>query len=265
MKRHKSEVKKAGISVFVGVLLLFGAACHKKVPVAPPPAPAPAAVAPAPAPPPAKPSIGSFTAEPSRIGRGESATLRWSVTNATDVSIDGGVGTVQSSGSRSVTPTSSTTYTLTATGAGGSDNRSVTVAVNTPPPPAPPPQTTKPTAAQLLGSQVQDVYFDFDKFNIRPDAQQALKQDGMALKQILADYPGLQVVVEGHCDERGSAEYNVGLGDRRATAAKEFLVHLGVPADRLKVISYGKERPVCTEQTEECYQRNRDAHFSVGQ
>jgi peptidoglycan-associated lipoprotein len=117
----------------------------------------------------------------------------------------------------------------------------------------------------LLGSQVQDVYFDFDKFNIRPDAQQALKQDGMALKQILADYPGLQVVVEGHCDERGSAEYNVGLGDRRATAAKEFLVHLGVPADRLKVISYGKERPVCTEQTEECYQRNRDAHFSVGQ
>jgi len=116
-----------------------------------------------------------------------------------------------------------------------------------------------------LASQVQDAYFDFDKFNIRPDAQQALTQDASALKQILADYPGFQVVIEGHCDERGSAEYNLGLGDRRATAAKDFLVQLGVAADRLKTISYGKERPVCTEQTEECYQRNRHVHFSPGQ
>jgi len=73
------------------------------------------------------------------------------------------------------------------------------------------------------------------------------------------------VIVEGHCDERGSAEYNLALGDRRATAAKDFLVQLGVPADRLKTISYGKERPQCTEENEQCWQRNRRAHLSPGQ
>jgi peptidoglycan-associated lipoprotein len=72
-------------------------------------------------------------------------------------------------------------------------------------------------------------------------------------------------VVEGHCDERGSAEYNLGLGDRRATSAKDFLVQLGVPADKLKTISYGKERPQCTENDESCWQKNRRAHFSAGQ
>lgn len=268
MKQNESEIGKAGAGVLIGLFLLFGTACHKKVPAAPPPAPAPAAPAPAPpAPAPAKPSINSFTAEPRRIERGQDSTLRWDVSNATDISIDGGVGTVQTSGSRQVVPTSSTTYTLTARGAGGSDSRSVTVEVVPPPPPPPPtpPQSTKPTAAQALESQVRDAYFDFNKFNLRPDAQQALTQDSAALKQIFADYSGLKVVVEGHCDDRGSAEYNQGLGDRRATAAKDFLVQLGVQADRLQVISYGKERPVCTEETEECYQRNRHVHFSVGQ
>ena len=71
--------------------------------------------------------------------------------------------------------------------------------------------------------------------------------------------------MEGHCDERGSAEYNIGLGDRRSSSAKEFLVSLGVPADRLKTISYGKERPQCTESSESCWQKNRRAHFSPGQ
>lgn len=269
LKRGESQVARTGASLLIGLFLLFGSACHKKVPVAPPPAPAPTPAAPAPAPPPApaKPGINSFTAEPQRIERGQQSTLRWNVSNATDVSINNGIGTVQATGVRQVAPTSSTTYTLTASGAGGSNNRSVTVEVVAPPlpPPPPPPQNTKPTAAQALASQVQDAYFDFDKFNIRPDAQQALTQDSAALKQILVEYPNLQVVVEGHCDDRGSAEYNVGLGDRRAAAAKEFLVTLGVQADRLKVVSYGKERPVCTEQTEECWQRNRRAHFSVGQ
>ena len=72
-------------------------------------------------------------------------------------------------------------------------------------------------------------------------------------------------MVEGHCDERGSAEYNLGLGDRRAQSAKDFLVQLGVPADKLRTVSYGKERPVCTEGNESCWQRNRRAHFSSGQ
>jgi len=85
------------------------------------------------------------------------------------------------------------------------------------------------------------------------------------LKAILSDFPGATIMVEGHCDERGSAEYNLGLGDRRASSAKEFLVSLGLPGDRLKTISYGKERPQCTEADETCYQKNRRVHFSPGQ
>ena len=112
---------------------------------------------------------------------------------------------------------------------------------------------------------MQDAFFDYDKSDIRSDARDALTQDAAALKTILADFPNASIMVEGNCDERGSAEYNVGLGDRRSTSAKDFLVGLGVPGDRLKTISYGKERPVCTESNEECWQKNRRVHFSPGQ
>ena len=77
--------------------------------------------------------------------------------------------------------------------------------------------------------------------------------------------PNAVIMVEGHCDERGSAEYNLGLGDKRAGAAKDFLVQLGVPAGRVRTISYGKERPQCTESDDECWQKNRRVHFSPGQ
>ncbi len=112
---------------------------------------------------------------------------------------------------------------------------------------------------------MQDAYFDYDKSDVRDDARETLTRDATAIKSILADFPNATIVVEGHCDERGSAEYNLGLGDRRASSAKDFLVQLGVPADKLKTISYGKERPVCTESNEACWQKNRRAHFSPGQ
>jgi peptidoglycan-associated lipoprotein len=112
---------------------------------------------------------------------------------------------------------------------------------------------------------LQDAFFDYDKSDIRDDARAALTKNADLLKAIFQDFPDAVITVEGHCDERGSAEYNLGLGDRRATSAKDFLVQLGVPADRLKTISYGKERPVCTESNEACWQRNRRAHFSTGQ
>jgi peptidoglycan-associated lipoprotein len=118
---------------------------------------------------------------------------------------------------------------------------------------------------QRLSSDVQDAFFDYDKSDVRSDARDVLTKNAAALKGILADFPNATIVVEGHCDERGSAEYNLGLGDRRAQSAKDFLVQLGVPADRLKTISYGKERPQCTEANESCWQRNRRAHFSAGQ
>jgi peptidoglycan-associated lipoprotein len=112
---------------------------------------------------------------------------------------------------------------------------------------------------------VQDAYFDYDKSDIRADAQATLQQDATALKAILTDFPSAIIVIEGHCDDRGSAEYNLGLGDRRASAAKDFLTQLGIPADRLQTISYGKERPQCTDENEACWQKNRRAHFSPGQ
>jgi len=264
MSQFRSNAARFGVLLLSLMLLVFASACKKKVP--PPPPPPPPAPVVQPAPPPAKTVIGSFTAEPSQIEKGQSATLRWSISNATDMQLDQGLGAVQSQGSRSVFPSSTTTYTLVANGPGGSDTKTVTVSVSSPPPPPPPP-SVEPTlsGAEMLSRQGQDAYFDYDKNDIRPDAQQALTADADLLKRIFAKEPNLTVIVEGHCDERGSAEYNLGLGERRATAAKEFLVNLGVPADRLKTISYGKERPQCTDATEDCYQKNRRAHLAAGQ
>ena len=117
----------------------------------------------------------------------------------------------------------------------------------------------------MLQQQSQDAFFDYDKSDIRADARDALTRNAGLLKQIFAQDPNFTVVVEGHCDERGSAEYNLALGDKRASAAKDFLAQLGVAGDRIKTISYGKERPQCTEANEECWQKNRRAHLSAGQ
>lgn len=251
-------------AAFSTLLFLSVAGCKKKAPApAPPPAPAPAQETPAPPPPPAAVRIATFTAEPRSIERGQSATLRWSVANATDISIDQSLGTVPANGSRQVFPSESTTYTLTARGASGTDTRSVTVEVNAPPPPpAAPPPPERVSGSDMLAREAQDAYFDYDKSDIRGDAQQALTRDAELLKRIFAADPNFTVVIEGNCDERGSAEYNLGLGDRRATSAKEFLVQLGVPAERINTISYGKDRPVCTDANEACYQRNRHDHLA---
>jgi len=257
--------RKITASLFAVSLAMFAAGCKKKAP--PPPPPPPPAAAPAPAPTPKAPTIAQFTAEPTSIQRGQSSTLRWEVSgDVTNVSINQGIGTVQNTGNRRVFPSDSTTYTLTASGPGGNTTSSVTVEVTAPPPPPPPPAPApQATLDQRLSSDVQDAYFDYDKSDIRDDARETLTKDATAIKSILADFPNATIVVEGHCDERGSAEYNLGLGDRRASSAKDFLVQLGVPADKLKTISYGKERPVCTESTEACWQKNRRAHFSPGQ
>jgi peptidoglycan-associated lipoprotein len=256
-------------AVFTVVLLLLGAGCGKKpVAAAPPP------VAPPPAPPPveapkAAARINSFTVEPNAIERGQSATLRWSVANSTDMEINQQVGPVAANGTRLVYPTATTSYTLTARAAGGNDTRTVTVAVTAPAPPppskAPAPGKTAIQSWTDLEPSLQDALFDYDKSDIRSDAQQALTRSAAALKQQFAAYPTFKVVVEGHCDERGSAEYNLGLGDRRATSARDFLVQLGVPAANLTTISYGKEKPVCTDANEACYQRNRRAHLAPAQ
>jgi peptidoglycan-associated lipoprotein len=260
---NKKQIQLVCFLVILTAVFLAG--CKKQPPPPPPPAPV-AKPEPPPPPPPKAPSITQFTAEPSSIERGQSATLRWSVSDATEISIDNGIGTVQANGSRQVFPSSSTTYTLTARGAGGqSVTARASVNVTAPPPPPPPREAPKQTLTQRLSSEVQDAYFDYDRSDIREDARATLTRNADAIKSILADFPSESIVIEGHADERGSAEYNLGLADRRATSAKEFLVQLGVPADRLRTISYGKERPVCTESDEDCWQRNRRAHFAAGQ
>jgi len=211
-----------------------------------------------------RPTVTAFTVEPSTVERGQSATLRWSVTNATSVIIDHGLGSVDVSGQRTVVPADSTTYTLTARNENGSAAATATVNVTVPPEKPDVLPRPKETISQQI-EHLQDAYFDYDKNDIRGDAQTALTADASALKQIFADFPSASIIVEGHCDERGSAEYNLGLGDRRASSARDFLVQLGVPADKLKTVSYGKERPKCTDATEDCYQQNRRAHFSAGQ
>lgn len=245
----------------VASLLLVSAGCKKKQPVAPPPPPPqPVQVKETPK----AAVITSFTAEPSTIVKGESATLRWSVSNSTAVTIDGGIGTVQASGSRPVSPTENTTYRMTASGSGGDAVAAVTVYVTNPPPPPPPPAEPNASLDQRL-AEVQDIYFDYDKSEVREDARAVLQKNADAIKAILSDFPSAVITLEGHCDERGSAEYNLGLGDRRATSAKEFLSQVGLPADRLKTISYGKERPGCTESNEACWAKNRRAHFAGAQ
>lgn len=232
-----------GIFVSAGFL----SSCHKKTPTPPPQT--------TPAPPPAKPTV-TLNASPASVTAGQSVTLSWSSTNATDLDLQPGVGKVAPEGSTPVTPTQSTTYTITATGAGGSAEASARVEVTQPaaPPPAEAPQ---PNISDLFSQNVKDAFFDFNKSDVRDDARDALTKDA----EFLRTYGDVRVSIEGHCDERGSTEYNLGLGSRRAEAAKNYLVSLGINADRMTTTSWGKEHPFCTEHTEDCWQQNRRAHF----
>jgi peptidoglycan-associated lipoprotein len=128
-------------------------------------------------------------------------------------------------------------------------------------------QTTMPPAVKKklndYLAKLEDALFDYDQSTIRADASVALRDDLAVIRGILADYPSQKLVIEGHADERGSAEYNLALGDRRAHAVQEFLSSQGIPGPQLAVVSYGKERPVCTDESESCWQKNRRAHVTA--
>ncbi|MBY0506607.1 MAG: OmpA family protein [Bryobacteraceae bacterium] len=251
------------MAALAAALMMIATGCKKNIPPAaklpdtPKPAPVEA--------PKAKPVI-SFNADPSSIVRGDAVTLRWTVQNADAVTIEPGVGTVAASGSRQVYPTTATTYILRASGPGGSDSARVSVSVSAPTekPPAAPSGTTEDVTG-ALERLVKDAYFGYDSAEIREDARATLQRNSDGLKEIFGKFSSSNVIVEGHCDERGSAEYNLGLGEKRANAAREFLVQLGVPGDKLKSVTYGKERQTCTDATEDCWQKNRRAHFALGQ
>lgn len=120
--------------------------------------------------------------------------------------------------------------------------------------------STGPPISELI-LRLNDAYFDLDRYDLRADARQTLESDSSVLHQILAQAGDMAFLVEGHCDERGSAEYNLALGAMRAEQTKEFLVGQGIPSKLLKTISYGKERPQCTDPSEGCWQKNRRAHL----
>ncbi len=234
------------IALFASIVAVSG--CKKKVAPTPPPATAPAVV---PAP------TAQITATPSVINAGDKVMLRWTTTNATSATIDG-IGSVSTSGTQTVAPAVSTSYQLTAKGAGGTADASVRITVNAPPPVAPPPANTM-SAEEEFKANVQDIFFDYDKYNIRADAQAVLAKDA----SYLVSHPDAKILIGGYCDERGSAEYNLALGENRANSAKKSLVDAGVAASRIRVISYGKEKPFCTEHSEDCWQQNRRDGFAL--
>jgi len=236
-------LKSAATVVALAAIMMLGA-CHKKT-APPPPPPPPRTLSP----------TASITVSPDTIQAGQSATLTWQTTNATDVSIDG-IGAVQPSGSQQVSPNDSATYHLVAKGPGGTQEASTSLTVTQPPPPPPPPAPTT-TEADLFAQNIRDVYFDYDKADVRPDQQASVQTDAQFLNQ----HSGINFTIEGHCDERGSTEYNLALGDQRASTVKSALIAAGVNASRIKTISYGKEKPFCSESNEACWQQNRRGHF----
>jgi peptidoglycan-associated lipoprotein len=230
--------------VFALGSIMFLGACAKKL-TPPPPPPPPSPIAP----------TASLSANPNTINPGQSTTLTWQTSNATDVSIDG-IGPVDPSGSRPVTPADSTTYHLVAKGTGGTQDATARVTVNAAPAPTAT-TTSNATEEELFSQNVKDIYFDYDKYEVRADQQSALQGDAQFLQQ----HSNIHITIEGHSDERGSTEYNLALGTNRADAVKNALVQAGVAGDRVKTITMGKEKPFCTESNESCWQQNRRGHF----
>ncbi|HWP42644.1 MAG TPA: OmpA family protein [Blastocatellia bacterium] len=196
---------------------------------------------------PPQPSI-SISADQDSIKRGQSTTLRWNSSNASTVTISE-LGTVPNTGTRVIAPSQSTTYTATATGPGGSATDSTRVSVTEEPPPAgdrPRTTTPNPTIAALFGQQVQSIFFEYDRAELTPEARERLRRAATWLTQ----GPNRSIIfrIEGNCDPRGTEEYNIGLGERRAQAAKEFLASLGVDQSRIQTVSYGEERASGTSE-----------------
>ncbi len=239
------------------LLVLAMGSCKKKPPPAIAVPDAPAVVAPS-KPAAVMPTI-EITAEPSTIERGSQTTLSWKSTDATSVLIDGGVGNVAETGSLVLSPTESTTYTAIARGSGGSARDSTRVTVV-------PKRAAKLSVTDIEGLQraiddgrVRPVFFDYDRALLSSKTTQILEENARWIKR----FPTATVIVEGHCDERGSEEYNLALGDRRAQVTRDYLLDAGVSATQLEALSFGEERPFESCHDETCWSKNRRAHFAV--
>jgi peptidoglycan-associated lipoprotein len=220
----------------------------------------PDSTAPTPAPIPPVPTA-SLSAEPLAIDLGQSVVLNWRTTDATNVTIDG-IGAVNPNGTQTVSPSASTNFHITAKGVGGSTEASIRVTVRVPVAPTAPTDTTATVdmgSESVFHENVQDIFFDYDSYDLRADAQAA----AIKAAAYLVAHPDIRIVVGGYCDDRGSAEYNLALGENRANAAKTALVNAGVAPARIRVVSFGKEKQFCADETDACWQQNRRAQFSL--
>jgi len=251
-------------------MTIVSVAC-KKTPAPPPPPPSSTGTGTTPITPPLPAPTVTLRADTSTITRGGNVTLTWESRNAATLDIQPGIGSVTpvASGSRQVTPASSVTYEVTATGPGGKISDTLRITVNDPPPAAAaaprggpsvaPPPALNLTAQQLFDRDMQPINFDYDKSDIREDQKGKLQTATAYMKA----NPNVRITIEGNTDERGSEEYNLALGDRRANAVKQYLAAQGIAETRLSSVSYGEERPACTTQTEDCFQQNRRAAFRI--
>jgi peptidoglycan-associated lipoprotein len=253
---RKSLYLLAVIALLLVGIAVTGTGCKTKV--QPPPAtkaPAPTGEQVAPTSP--APTI-SLTALPAAINRGQVSTLSWRTTNASEVVIDGGVGTVEASGNRTVSPSTSTTFTARATGPGGTATAEARVTVSEVSGVIPPIETPV-SAVDLFPKVIKDAFYDYDSYELREEARQALIEDARALSGDVLRM--VRITIEGHCDERGSEAYNLALGDKRANAARDFLIAQGIDPARIDTISFGEEKPFATGHDEESWRQNRRAHF----
>ncbi len=250
ISRQTSTLSRAILPLSLALLVVTG--CHKKTAAVPTNALPPATTGPAP--------TATISADPQAIDQGQSVTLTWHTTNATKASIDG-IGDVAVNGTQTVSPANSTNFHLVATGDGGTTDASVRVTVRV----AQVPGGNTGNANGDMGSDaafhaaVQDIFFGYDSYDLQPEAETSISQAA----RYLQSHPAIRVLVAGYCDDRGSAEYNITLGENRANAAKQGLVSAGISPDRIRTVSYGKERQFCTEETESCWQQNRRDQFSI--
>jgi outer membrane protein OmpA-like peptidoglycan-associated protein len=206
---------------------------------------------------PPAPPLAQITVSPDTINRGETATLSWNARLAQQIQITGLGAVSDRKGTVNVNPTQTTTYTMAVSGRGGQAQDAATLTVIQPPPPPPPPPPG-PTLEELFAQYVQDIFFEFDRDEITPQASAKLERVAVFLR----DNPEARILIEGHCDEIGSDKYNIRLGARRAEVTKNHLVALGANPAQLDGVSRGRTQQFCSEsRAEPCRQLNRRAHF----
>lgn len=250
--------RRVALILLVLSILILSGACHKKprLPRLPPPEPKKAAAA-------HSAPVVTLSTSATTIRPGQSITLSWEAKNADSLVIDGDIGSVGLTGSRELTPKATVSYTAMATGPGGTASATAKITVidagagAAPSPGASTPADVSLNSEALFDQNIRDIFFEYDKFELSPEAIDILYSNANFLRQ----FPSVNILIEGHCDERGTAEYNLALGDRRAKVTKDFLVGIGITPERISTISYGEERPFDPGQAEEAWSKNRRAHF----